>query len=89
MMLTAAEVRRLWPDPSWLLRRLALWFLESVPNVSGSAEVRRRIGLGSAGMSPEEESQLVEELGRWWIGYGSPEPPPAYVEEEVCHDSEG
>ena len=72
--LTPETIRDLWPT-WWLIRRLAYWFLESVPNVVGRGDVLESLARGEAGHTPETATALCEELGEWWRGYGSPDPP--------------
>jgi len=72
--LSKDAIRALWPT-WWLIRRLAYWFVASVPKVTGRQELLAAISRGEAGTSSEDASGLAEELGEWWRGYGSPDLP--------------
>lgn len=83
--LTPETIRDLWPT-WWLIRRLAYWFVASVPKVTGRQELLAAISRGEAGTSSEDASGLAEELGEWWRGYGSPDLP-TDDEGVGCHGS--
>lgn len=71
---TPETIRDLWPT-WWLIRRLGYWFVSEVPQLAGRGEVIAALLKGEAATSSEEASALAEDLGEWWQGYGSPDPP--------------
>jgi len=79
--MTKEAIRIAWSGtPAWLVRRLGYWLL-TAPRTIGRDELLRRVAAGpTAGLGEREAAleaeALAEELGRWWIAEGAPDPPP-------------